>query len=411
MTGRIPSEDAAGADVGIDEDAVQRWREAIRSATIGHYHHQMGVALLAAGHDEAALTAFERAVVEDPGRHSSSLRVVRLLDDQGNRERARAVLAHVHARDPDAQALALAEEAEDALDNGRTEEAVALMTQALAASRRAAAHRPDSVVTLAGELHNRHEDALRWCDLAAPYVLDRCNMHHQRGFSLLLLNRQDEAARELLASIAAAPERMPSWYVLGQYHRLRFEAEAALAAYGRVRTSDHPLRHWAGLMIAYTLLMEGRLQEAADACDAVREQEPRMTWALVMRGLVHFRAGDLDAAACAFDEGRRDCPDASRARVFRGLLGIARNRPDEALADFNGERGDFACLALARLGRARALLDLGAPEEAARLVRAAVREEGLWIAATLRLLGALGDALKPLLTSAGYRAGQQGKPS
>jgi hypothetical protein len=155
--------------------------------------------------------------------------------------------------------------------------------------------------------------------------------------------------------------------------------------------------------------MEGRLAEAMDACDAVRAQAPGTTWTRVMRGLVHFRAGDLDAAARAF-EGRRTDPDASRARVFRGILKLARDRPHEALEDFDGGRGDFACLALARLGRARALLDLGAPEEAGRLVRAAVHEEGLWIAATLRLLGPLGDALKPLLASAGYWAGRQGEP-
>lgn len=398
----MPSDDSAGADSGIDQDAAERWRETIRSSTIGHYHHQMGLALLGAGHDEDALIAFECAVAADPGRYSSWLRMVRLLDDQGDRERARAVLQRANARDPDAPALALAEEAEEALENGQPEEAVALMTKALAASGRAAAHRPDTVVMLAGELRNRHEDALRWCDLAAPYVEDQHDLRHQRGFSLLLLDRQDEAERELRASIAVAPERMPSWYVLGQYHRLRFEAEAALAAYGRVRKSDHPLRHWAGLMIAYTHLMEGRLWEAMDACDAVWRQEPGMKWALVMQGLVHFRAGDLDAAARAIDEGRRNFPDAFRARVFSGMLKIARDRPDDALTDFNGERGDFACLALARLGRARALLDLGAPEEAARLVHAAVKEERLWIAATLRLLGPLGDALKPLLACAGY---------
>ena len=131
----------------------------------------------------------------------------------------------------------------------------------------------------------------------------------------------------------------------------------------------------------------------------IRLRNPDMGWACMIGGLVQLHAGDLDAAARAFDGDRLNDPDTAKGRVFRGMLRLAWNRPQEALEDFDGGRGDFACLALPRLGRARALLELGDAEEARRLVGAAVRDEGQWVAATLRLLGPLGQALGPLLAA------------
>lgn len=399
---RRPASSLPNASVEEESDfdriAIGNWREEIRRSTLSHYHHRMGVALEDSGDRDAALRAFERAVAVDPGRYASVLRLNRLLRDAGDPERARSVLAH--GGDTDALARALIDEAEAAREDGMTDDTFALVAHALAVGpRAAAAHRPDLVVELAGQLRDRHEEALRWCDLAAPHAQDRYGLHHQRGFSLLLLNRQNEARRELVASIILAPDRMPSWYVLGQYHRLRFETEAALADYRRVWESGHDLRWWAGLMIAQTLLSDGRLREAMAACDAVRVQNPTMGWARMIGGLVQIHAGDLDDAARAFDEGRLNDPDTDRGRVFRGMLRLAWNRPQEALEDFNGGRGDFACLALPRLGRAQALLEMGDAEEARRLVGVAVKEEGQWVAATLRLLGPLGQALGPLLAA------------
>lgn len=387
----------------FDRIAIGNWREEIRRSTLSHYHHRMGVALEASGDRDAAFRAFELAVAVDPGRYASVLRLNRLLREAGDPERARSVLAHgmlAQGGDPDALARALVEEAEAARDDGMTDDALALVAHAIAAGpRAAAAHLPDLIVELAGQLRDSHDEALRWCDLAAPHAQDRYGLHHQRGFSLLLLNRPEDARRELAASIVLAPERMPSWYVLGQYHRLRFETEAALAAYRRVWESGHDLRWWAGLMIAQTLLLDGRLREAMAACDAVHMQNPDMDWAIMIRGLVQIHAGNLNEAACAFDGDRLNNPDTARGRVFRGMLGLACSRPREALEDFSGGRGDFACLALPRLGRARALLELGDAEEARRLVGVAVKEEGQWVAATLRLLGPLGQALVPLLAA------------
>ncbi|PWC91500.1 hypothetical protein TSH100_01115 [Azospirillum sp. TSH100] len=362
----------------------------------------------ASGDRDAAIKAFELAVAVDPGRCASVLRLNRLLRDAGDPVRAGSVLAHgmlARGGDPDALARALIDEAEAARDDGMSDDALALVAHALATSpHAAAAHLPDLVVEAAGLLRDRQEEAVRWCDLAAPHAQDRYSLHHQRGFSLLLLNRPDEARRELAVSIALAPERMPSWYVLGQYHRLRFETEAALAAYRRVWESDHDLRWWAGLMIAQTLLLDGRLAESMAACDAVRLRNPAMGWARMIGGLVQLHAGDLDAAARAFDRERLNHPDTGRARVFRGMLRLALSRPQEALEDFDGRPGDFTCLAMSRLGRALALLELGDTAEASHLVGAAAREEGQWVAATLRLLGPLGQALAPLLAAVGNHA-------
>lgn len=394
---RIPSQVESDAGDGMAEEAIQRWRTAIRSTTVGRYHYEMGLELQAAGYRESARAAFRRASEADPGNYSAIMRLAGLPEGDGE-SAAISVTGLPHPDDPDTQACALAEEAEDSLNAGRTEEALSLMSRALAAGGHIAAHRPDAVVTLAGALGNQHEEALRWCDQAAPYASNLYALHHQRGFSLLLLDRQEEAKRELLASILAAPARnLPSWYVLGQYHRLRFEAGPALAAYGRVRDSAHPLRRWAGLMIASTLLLEGRLHEALESCNLVLTDAPDMTAALAIRGLVRLHAEDLAAAARDIAKARRTIPEDPCARTFDGLVKLVSGRPDEALRDLQDGRGDFACLALPRLGRARAMLELGDRKEAGRLVRAAMAEERLWIAATLRLLGPLGDSLIPFL--------------
>ncbi|WP_298332080.1 tetratricopeptide repeat protein [Asticcacaulis sp.] len=434
----------AGKRADITEGCVEHWRDAVRLNTVLNYRHHMASAFLDA-HDHAALiaelqrlvtldprqygfaatllvrlnqqsvrdharaateyatvSALQAMVEADPDRYGFALRVIRQFEGAAAREWARAALDEIFAGEAEDQAMVLLDEAEAAHSHGEGSEAVALTRRALSLDPGSVTYRPQTVIMVAGELRRNSEEALRWCDLAAPHADDMFDILHQKGFSYLLLNRQMEAQRDLLASLALAPERMSSWYVLGQFHRLRFEDTQALECYWRVRNSTDPLRVWAGLMIGYTHLLHDRLREAMEICDHVRAEHPWMKWALIIRGLVHLRAGDLDAAEHAINEGRRDDPDTLRARVFHGLIGLARHRPSEALADFNGECGDFACHALPRLGRARALLDLKQMEEAKRLIADAVREESQWIAVTLRLLGPSGEALMPLLIAAGF---------
>lgn len=436
--------DTAEGRTGITEEGVQGWRDAIRVNTVLNYHQHMALAFqgdhdyvsmlavlrglvavdpgqywfaaenlaridkddvrvqIRAAVEAATVASLRKMVGADPGRYGFAMRVLRHFGGTMAREQARTSLDAVFTGDAKEQARALLDEAEAAHGCGEGAEAVALTRRALLRCQDAVSYRPRTVIMVAGELRRYNEEALRWCDLAAPYVDDMFDVLHQKGFSFLLLNRQDEARRDLLASIALAPERMSSWYVLGQYHRLRFEATSALECYWRVRNSTDPLRVWAGLMIGYTHLLHDRFQEALEICDAVRAEHPWMKWALIMRGVAHLRAGNLDAAEQAINEGRRDDPDTARARVFSGLVKLARHQPSESLADFTGECGDFACHALPRLGRARALLELNRPDEAMRLVTDAVREESQWIAVTLRLMGPSADALMPLLRTAGF---------
>lgn len=438
------SYDTAEGRTGFTEGVVQGWRDAIRVNTVLNYHQHMALAfqrdhdyasMLTAlrelvaidpgqyrfaaenlaridKHDDraqirvaveaATIASLRKMVGADPGRYGFAMRVIRYFGDAMAREQARTSLDAVFTGDAKEQAMALLDEAEAAYCCGEGAEAVALSRRALSRCEDAVSYRPRTVIMVAGVLRRDNEEALRWCDLAAPHADDMFDVLHQKGFSFLLLNRQVEARRDLLASIALAPERMSSWYVLGQYHRLRFEEEPALECYWRVRNSTHPLRVWAGLMIGYTHLLHGRLKEALDICDAVGAEHPWMKWALVMRGVAHLRAGNLDAAEQAINEGRCADPDTDRARVFSGLVKLARCQPSESLADFTGECGDFACHALPRLGRARAMLELNRLGEAMGLVADAVREESQWIAVTLRLMGPLAGALMPLLTTAGF---------
>lgn len=429
---------------GSTEGCIENWRDTVRLDTVLNYHHHMASAFLEA-QDHAALMAelqrlvtldprqygfaaalldrlklrsvrdHARAATEyatvaalktmveaDPGRYGFAMRLIRQFEGAAAREWARTAVDEIFAGGAEYQAMVLLDEAEAAHSHGEGDEAVALTRSALSLAPGAVSYRPRTVIMVAGRLRRNSEEALRWCDLAAPHTDDMFDVLHQKGFSYLLLNRQMEAQRDLLASIDLAPERMSSWYVLGQFHRLRFEDTQALECYWRVRNSTDPLRVWAGLMIGYTHLLHDRLSEALEICDLVRAEHPWMKWALIIRGLVHLRAGDLNAAEHAINEGRRDDPETFRARVFQGLIWLARRRPSEALADFNGECGDFACHALPRLGRARALLDLKQVEEAKRLIADAVREESQWIGVTLRLLGPSGEALMPHLSAAGF---------
>lgn len=436
--------DTAEGRTGITEGVIQGWRTAIRVNTVLNYHQNIARACQGNDDHDLMLTALRGLVAVDPGqycfavenlvridaddvraqiraaieaatvaalgdivaadprRYAFAMRVLRHFGGATAREQARASLDAVFTGDAEDQALVLLDEAEAAYGRGEGIEAVAMTRRALSLCQDAVSYRPRTVIMVAGVLRRDNEEALRWCDLAAPHADDMFDVLHQKGFSFLLLNRQAEARRDLLASIALAPERMSSWYVLGQYYRLRFEEEPALECYWRVRNSTDPLRVWAGLMIGYTHLLHGRFKEALVICDAVGAEHPWMKWALIMRGIVHLRAGEIDAAARAIDDGRRGGPDTDRARVFSGLVKLARRQPVESLADFTGECGDFACHALPRLGRARAMLELNRPDEAMCLVTDAVREESQWIAVTLRLMGPLADALMPMLRTAGF---------
>ncbi|MBP2232914.1 tetratricopeptide (TPR) repeat protein [Azospirillum agricola] len=402
----MPSGDAeSGPEAGISQDIVQRWREAIRRDTFGNYHHQMGVALLAQGERAPALAAFERAVATDPRRFSSARNLAHLLVDDGQPDRARAVLEHARAHDPAADTLALVEDADDAFDAGKVDQAIALMREALAVGAQAAAHRPDSFVKLAGELRNRDrlDEALQWCDLAAPHAQDLGHLHYQRGLILMTQGRHDEAEREARAAILAAPERTAARFLLGHYLRIGLELDAALEFYGQVRDSSDPMRLWAGLMTAYTLLLAGRPGEAMAACEAVRLLDPGFAWVAVYRGLTHLAMDSFEKAAVDFEEGSRHLPDYMLPRLGSGILKIAQGRFREALDDLPDQTGDLNNLALGRLGRALALLGLGEVAEADQLIRKALAEEQLLIAVSLRLLGRHGEALGPLLSAAGYR--------
>lgn len=440
----MASRDTGKGRMDFTEGAVQAWRDAIRVNTVLNYHQHMALAF-ESDHDHRSIQnalrelvsvdpgqfwfatehlariekedhrAQARAVLEaaavatlrdrvaaDPAYYGFAMRVFRHFDGATAREQARARLDAVFTGDVENQAMVLLDEAEAAYGRGDGAEAVALTRRALARCQDVVSYRPRTVIMVAGKLRRDNEEALRWCDLAAPHADDMFDVLHQKGFSFLLLNRQAEARRDLLASIALAPDRMSSWYVLGQYHRLRFEDEPALECYWRVRNSTDPLRVWAGLMIGYTHLLHNRFQEALAMCDAVRAEHPWMKWALTMRGVALLRAGNLDAAERAINEGCNDETETARARAFSGLVKLARHEPSDALADFTGECGDFACHALPRLGRARALLDLQQTDEAKRLIADAVQQESQWIAVTLRLMGSLADALMPLLLNTGF---------
>jgi Flp pilus assembly protein TadD len=115
-------------DMNIDVDS---WRRRIREETFSRYHYEMGRAIEQEGNSEAAIESYRRVLTILPDEPATCFRLASLLRRLDRNEQAQAVEAQATKSDPRYPASAWHSFAQQALESGRYEEAVAALEQAL----------------------------------------------------------------------------------------------------------------------------------------------------------------------------------------------------------------------------------------------------------------------------------------
>lgn len=108
MTTPPSNGEAAPARQTPTPEAIEQWRNRIRTDTFAQYHHKMGFALAESGEANAAAAAFGRALDTDPDSFGSLYRLVQIHRAAGREDLAESLLGPARRRHPDPEALGMA---------------------------------------------------------------------------------------------------------------------------------------------------------------------------------------------------------------------------------------------------------------------------------------------------------------
>ncbi len=258
----------------------------------------LGFALLSAGHDAAAETAYRNALVFRPDSAPVRLGLIKALLAQKRYEAARAALREELDRTPRRLELWTLLASAD-LAEGRDRDALIH----LECARRVGKPKPEELATL-GDLMLEH-------GLAADAA---------RTFTGVATLENAPVGRLLRAADA--------FLLLG-------DLERAAALLRQVRSSQKPTPDSEnGIRLRF---LEGRLAEergdersARDAYAAVLEQDPLHVQALFALGDLEYRAGELDRALMLYERAGRLPDSRAKALVRQARIAVERSRYPQA---------------------------------------------------------------------------------
>lgn len=245
-----------------DHEAAAGLADAIRTENpdmaIGHTI--AGLAALQARDTEAAAAAFRDALGRDRGDRTAALALAALLQRDGDREGARAVLDGALAEKPvDPRLLAAAVGLRLAANDKAAAESLLRDT----ARRHETA--VDPKVVLARFLLNdgRAEDALRFAEDAALLGPERPDVLDTRARILQRLGRHAEAVPVLREFARLRPDRVEPEFLLARSLAESGDVPAAIASLGRVLELA-PARQDARVILARLLLLRGENARAGE---------------------------------------------------------------------------------------------------------------------------------------------------
>lgn len=243
-----------------------------------------------------------------------------------------------------------------AAQQGRNDEAVALMSRALAVM-------PDHVGAQ-GNLGNlllrlgRAEEALDRFDALTARQPDNAGAQGARAAALHMLGRLDQAVAAYDRLLALDGNNAAAWYNRGNALQALGRAEDALASHDKalaLRPGDVDTIYGQG----NALQALGRVAEAVACYDAVLALKEDHAEALSSRGNALRRLGRLDEALAGHDRAVALKPASADAHYNRGTALVAAGRLDEALQSYDRALALKPEHAAALSGRGTALRDLG----------------------------------------------------
>ncbi|HEX4882743.1 MAG TPA: tetratricopeptide repeat protein [Casimicrobiaceae bacterium] len=270
----------------------------------------------------------------DPAAALKALARATELQQRGRLDEAEAVYAKLIA-DDDGDATALINGGVLALARGRVPTAVERLRKAVAlVPGNAVAH---ANLGFALVHAGAPAEALHALDRAVALKPDFAQAHNNRGIALMRLNRASDARDAFAAALSALPGFAEAAVNLGELCNRAGDTRAARQAFARVRPDD-PRAPFAALGLAFADALDGRLDAAIAALEALTRSHPREVAAWQTLGAVRNWAWRHEAAEAAFRQALALAPTHRDARFGLASALLARARYAEGWPAFEASR-------------------------------------------------------------------------
>ena len=189
-----------------------------------------------------------------------------------------------------------------ALRDGHAEQAAGLLTQAL---RRQPSHHGMRRNLVRALLVAEHfERVVVQANAALTGTPDDAELHFARGTALNALGHHAQSCAAFARALALQPDHAPSWLNMGNATADLNDMASAETLYRTAIRLDESLPE-AHASLGYVLTMQGRLNEAIEACEAairVRPDFPQAHWNLAIAALL---GGDLRRGFAEYEWRKR----------------------------------------------------------------------------------------------------------
>ena len=203
---------------------------------------------------------------------------------------------------------------------------------------------------------------------AADHAPDDLALRQGLARRLEALGESEQALQVLRESVEHF-DSAAAWQGVANYHRMRGEAEPALAALDRVIERSSGDEDRARFVQADLLIDLGDLERAARVTESLEHE----TYAHLLRGRIALVQGEPEQALAHFDHGIRAWPNNASARFLAGLAARDLGDTERAISELReavraGNAETEAALELARL-----YLDSGESQQAITFANMALR--------------------------------------
>jgi Tfp pilus assembly protein PilF len=165
--------------------------------------------------------------------------------------------------------------------------------------------------------------------------------HYFLALSYLNLNKPDDAAKELQATLAITSKSgsamnqvsIPAQELLGRIYMQKQEWDLARAQFTELLKVS-PSDYYAHYALAYLAGRDGRTEEAADHLRRAVEAEPQSAEAHNALGAVYLDQGNIQAAEAEFSKTIELDPKFAWAYYNLGRLHLKTGKNDQAAKEF-----------------------------------------------------------------------------
>jgi len=280
----------------------------------------------ASGRTAEAESCLQSAIALQPGYADAHYNLARIRHARGDRAGAEAALAAALAASAQPSAGMTLLRARLLSEQGRLEEALAVLDQALAAGGATAALHHNRAVLL--QRLGRAAAALEGHLAAQRLGADDADVHYNLGNTLQTLGRHEEALQAYRRALQRQPGHALALYDIARL-RLRLDDPEPFAELEAEHRRPGSGATAAGI-VAHLLWRAERFEEAAGWFRAALEREPRVARYLGGLGRCLVRLGEIDEGLAGQRQALALAPDDAELWIDLAASLLVAGRPEEA---------------------------------------------------------------------------------